>query len=578
MNQLKAIAKQHKGTRLFLVFSSILYALTVILQAYFLVTIVDAVFLQSASFTEIVPYLMGLLCALVARSALSYVNGRAGVKMATKVKQQFRQSLLKKYTRNPLQTSLQGQSGHKVSVFMDAIDEIDSYFSKYVPQVIQTSIVPLFIWIAVSMEHVSTGIIMIITAPFIPLFYIIIGIMTQKKSEEQMDKMALFSGRFLDTLQGLTTLKLFGKSKQQKDVIRQSSLDFRDATMEVLKVAFVSSLMLELISMLSIGIIALEVGIRLVVFESISFYTAFFVLVLAPEFYLSLKDLGTAFHTGRGSMGAATKIQEELEQEEHNVQWGEASVDNAFDSPPHISLDGVGFQYGEEGFALKSICTTIEPYEHVAIVGRSGAGKSTLLYLIAGLLPKTEGEIMVNHQPLSHYKEADWFERISYITQHPYIFAGTIRENIALGSNIAASTEQVERAAHKAGIADLIQSLEQGYDTPIGEGGRGLSGGEKQRIAIARAFLKQPSIVLFDEPTTGLDLYTEQILQQSINELSKNATVISVAHRLHTIRNADKILFLANGELANQGTDAQLMKASTDYANMVSVQQEGVER
>ncbi len=495
--------------------------------------------------------------------------------MASKVKADLRQALLTKFSRNPVQASLKGQSGQKVSVMMDAVDEVDSYFSKYIPQLIQTSIVPIMILVAVFTQHIYTGLIMLITAPFIPLFMIIIGEKTQKKSEEQLDKLAAFSGRFLDTLQGLTTLKLFGRATQQKESIQRSSIGFRDATMEVLKIAFLSSLMLEFISMLSIGLIALEVGLRLVVFQSITFFTAFFVLVLAPEFYLSLKELGSAFHTGRGSMAAAKKITDELAEKEQAVGWGVASLHTGT-TPPAIKLRHLGYSYGEDRFALRNLEVDIPSYSQIAIVGRSGAGKTTLLHVIAGLSAPTEGELIVNDRPLSDYKEDEWFDQLSYISQHPYLFSGTIAENIAIGGKSDASRKEIEEAAEKAGISHMIQSLENGYDTSIGEAGRGLSGGEKQRIALARAFLKRPSVILFDEPTTGLDLHTEQVLQASINELSQSSTVITVAHRLHTIKNADRIIFLANGEMIGTGTHEELIYSVKEYRNMVTVQQGGM--
>lgn len=574
MKELKKIANEHKATKRFLYFSGIMTGAIIIAQAYFFVTIVDRVFLKGHTLTEIIPYLIGLLLVLFARALFTYLNGRAGVKMASKVKRDFRIALLTKFSRNPVQASLKGQSGQKVSVMMDAVDEIDSYFSKYIPQMIQTSIVPIMILIAVFTQHIYTGLIMLVTAPFIPLFMIIFGEKTKKKSEEQLEKLTAFSGRFLDTLQGLTTLKLFGRAKQQKESIQSSSIGFREATMEVLKIAFLSSLMLEFISMLSIGLIALEVGLRLVVFQSVTFFTAFFVLVLAPEFYLSLKELGSAFHTGRGSMAAAKKVTEELEETEKAVEWGEASLASTT-TPPTISLHHTGFRYREDGFALKNIHADIRPYRQIAIVGRSGAGKTTLLHLIAGLVPPTEGELIVDGRPLSDYKENDWFNQLSYISQHPYLFSGTIAENIAIGGKANASRREIEEAAKKAGIIDMIQSLANGFDTVIGEAGRGLSGGEKQRIAIARAFLKRPSVILFDEPTTGLDLHTEQILQASMKELSKSSTVITVAHRLHTIKKADKIMFLENGEMVAQGTHAELIESVPEYRNMVTVQQGG---
>lgn len=574
MAQLKEMAFAQKSRMIQLVIFALFSGLTIIGQAYFIVIIVDRVFLQKQSFQEIVPALIGLLVVLIARASFNYLSGRTGVKMASKVKGDLRQSLLNKFSSNPLQASIKDQSGKKVSVMLDAVDEIDSYFSSYIPQMIQTSIIPIIILITAFTQHIYTGLIILVTAPFIPIFMIIVGGKTKEKSEQQMDKMAAFSGRFLDTLQGLTTLKLFGKADHQKEVIRRSSLDFRDATMEVLKVAFVSTLMMELISMLSIGLIALELSLRLIVFENISFFTAFLMLILAPEFYVALKELGNAFHTGRGSMGAAQKIQDELAKDEQDVMWGENSL-NTSGNPPHIELKMAGFSYGEDAFTLNNISANIRPYEQIAIVGKSGAGKTTLLHVIAGLIPCSDGDIVINGRPRSTFSEKSWFEQLSYISQDPYLFSGTIAENIAIGAKHVATREEIEEAAEKAGIAKLIRSLENGYGTVIGEAGRGLSGGEKQRVAIARAFLKQPSIIVFDEPTTGLDLQTESILQRSIKELGKSSTVITVAHRLHTITNADNIYFLEAGNLLAVGTHDELMKSAATYREMVTLQQGG---
>ncbi len=574
MTDLKTIAKSHRSTRIILILIAVLTGATVIGQAYFFVTIVDRVFLRGHSFQEILPFLGGLLALLAARAALTYWSGVTGVKLAARVKRDFRTALLQKYSNSPVQASLKGQSGQKVSVMMDAVDEIDPYFSRYVPQVIQSSIIPIMILIAAFSQHMNTGLIILVTAPFIPIFMIVVGLKTKKKSEEQMDKLNAFSGTFLDTLQGLTTLKLFGRSAKQQETIENSSLSFRDATMEVLKIAFLSSLMLEFISMLAIGLIALEVGLQLVVFENVTFFTAFFVLVLAPEFYLYLKELGSAFHTGRGSMGAAKKVTDELAEEEAPMEWGDTSLP-AKNGPPSILLKNLGFRYGEKGFAIQDLSVDIPPYTQLALIGRSGAGKSTLLNLIAGLIRPTEGEVLVDGKPLFDYEEKPWFDRVSYISQNPYLFSGTIAENIAIGGKTEATIEEIRDASEKAGILPLIDSLPEGFETKIGEAGRGLSGGEKQRLALARAFLKKPSVILFDEPTTGLDLQTERILQASMKELAETSTVITVAHRLHTIKQADSILLLDAGALIAQGTHEELVEAVPAYREMVSVQQGG---
>ncbi|GEN54968.1 thiol reductant ABC exporter subunit CydD [Halobacillus faecis] len=572
MKHLSRLAFSDRKVFMLLVLTSVLIGATIIGQSYFFVAIVDRIFLGEERFQDILPLLAGLLAVLAGRTLFTWLNGRTGITLASKAKRYYRHSIIEKYARNPVQASLQGQSGRKVSVLMDSVDEIDGYFSSYIPQMIQTMIIPLMILVVVFTQHLYSGLIMVITAPFIPLFMAIIGVMTKKKSEEQMEKLNTFSGKFLDTLQGLTTLKLFGRSKQQKEEIESSSLGFRDATMEVLKVAFVSSLMLEFISMLSIGLIALEIAIRLVVYESVSFFTAFFILILAPEFYLTLKDFGSAFHTGRGASGAANLLTEELEKEEEHIQWGDEKLEG--EHPPVLELNQVSFSY-DEGFAMEGVTATIKPYDQVAIVGKSGSGKSTLLHLLAGLAKPSSGVVALHNRSLFDYEEREWFSRVSYISQHPYLFSGTIAENIAIGGRGNHSTEEIKEAAERAGIAQLIASLEKGYDTPVGEAGRGLSGGEKQRLALARTFLKKPSVILFDEPTTGLDLKTERILQASMEELAKTATIITVAHRLHTIKKADQILLLDRGHLIGNGTHEELLETVKEYRDMVTVQQGG---
>ncbi|GAE06799.1 transport ATP-binding protein CydD [Paenibacillus sp. JCM 10914] len=212
------------------------------------------------------------------------------------------------------------------------------------------------------------------------------------------------------------------------------------------------------------------------------------------------------------------------------------------------------------------------PGEQVAIVGRSGSGKTTLLHLISGLLKPSGGEVHVNGRTLASTEEASWFQQVSYITQHPFIFAGTFAENIAIGTNRAVSRQEMEHAAEQAGLAALITGLAEGYDTVVGEGGRGLSGGEKQRLALARAFLNRPAVILFDEPTVGLDLRTERILQRSIAELAQGVTMITVAHRLHTIQHADRILFMEDGTMIDSGSHEELLERLPQYAEMVNIQ------
>lgn len=575
MKDLKELAFERKKGISLLIVSSVLKGASMIGQAVFFVLVVDGVFIKDKSFGEILPYLYALVAMIIIRSASSYLIGRTGVNMAADVKKQLRMKLIKSFKEDPLLSTAESHSGQKVGLLMDAVDETDGFFSKYIPQLMQTYIIPLLLLVAIVSQNWTTGLILLVTAPFIPVFMAIVGKRTKEKADEKIDQLNRFSGTFLDILQGLTTLRLFGQSDKQKEEIEKSSKNFRDSTMDVLKSAFLSSLTLEYISMLSIGIIALEVGLRLVVFGNLSFFSAFFIMILVPDFFMMLKDFGSAFHSARGSLSAAQLLEEEFSKERTPVLWGETEL--AKDRIPHIRLEDVDFSYNRD-FALEKVSLDIEPGSRIAIIGKSGSGKTTLLHIIAGLLPVEEGRLLIEGKNRGEIDESSWFDHVSYISQSPYLFAGTISENIAIGVNRESSQEEIERVAMKAELAELIGSLPDGYQTQVGEGGRGLSGGEKQRIALARAFLKEPAVVLFDEPTTGLDLKTEQILQQSITELSRYATVITVAHRLHTIRNSDQIVYLENGRVAAAGTHEELASAFEPYRNLLPLQQGGAAR
>ncbi|OMF65401.1 thiol reductant ABC exporter subunit CydD [Paenibacillus sp. FSL R5-0766] len=587
-----------RKNRLLLAVISLALGVAIVSQATLVAEAVQRIFVEKASFSSVM-LLLGLLLAVMAvRSLLSYGNGKVGLHMAARAKTNMRASVLQNLTRASMPSTLSGQTGGKVSVALDAVDEADSYFSQYMPRMMEAAMIPILILVVTFTQHANTGWIMLFTAPFIPLFMILVGLQTKNKSEEKYAQLAEFSGTFLDSLQGLVTLKIFGRAKRQQQEIERSSLGYRDATMGILKIAFTNTFMLESIVMLSIGIVALELAIQLLVFKSMSFHTAFLVLLLVPEFYSLLKNTGTAFHSGRTSMGAIRKVEQMLEEtsvkstqtkpEEGPDQSELTDVDamaqteelrtaraELIPMPPTIELNDVRFQYTPDSFGLETGQISIGPGEQIAIVGKSGSGKTTLLHLIAGLLKPDSGAVLVNGSQLSQHDEAAWFERVSYITQHPYIFAGTFAENIAIGAGRNVSRAEIEQAAEEAGLAGVVAQLEQGLDTFVGEGGRGLSGGEKQRLALARAFLKRPSVILFDEPTVGLDLHTERVLQQSIAALAKTATMITVAHRLYTIQHADNILFMDSGVLVDSGHHEALLARLPQYAEMVDVQRKG---
>lgn len=548
---LKNLLSEHKSKLVLLVALSLFLGGSIILQGISIVEIVNLVFIEKAPFSNTYLFFWLFMIAIIVRLATQFSLGRIGGWLAEKVKGTVRGKLMQHWSHTTMEQHVSFQTGEKVTLLVDTVDQLESYYREYMPQVIKTSVVPLMILIAVFIVHPNSGWIMLITAPFVPITYIIIGMQTKKKSEEQLDALNQFSGKFLDLLQGLQTIRLFGQSKQQEHILAESNEGFMSRTLSVLKIAFASTLFIELIATLGIGIVALEIGFQMIVFKTLTFAPAFFILTLAPEYYNSLKELGAAFHTGRGSLGAADLIAKQLQEEANPIQWGQ----NSLAIQPEISIrDGV-FHY-PNGPTIGPLNFTIQPGQTVAFIGKTGHGKTTILNLLSSLTEFNSGEIYLNNVPRSNYRADDWYAQTSYISQHPYIFAGTLRENICMGLNVLDT--QIHAALKEAQLVDWVNALPNGLDTAIGEGGLGLSGGEKQRVAIARAFLKEPAIVFFDEPTAGLDVVTEQLLVASIKKLRANATIILAAHQYESIRFADVIYIVEDGQIVSSGTPATL--------------------
>lgn len=385
-----------RKNRLLLAIISLALGVAIVSQATLVAEAVQRIFVEKASFSSVVLLLVLLLVVMAVRSLLSYGNGKVGLHMAARAKTNMRASVLQNLTRASMPSTLSGQTGGKVSVALDAVDEADSYFSQYMPRMMEAAMIPILILVVTFTQHANTGWIMLFTAPFIPLFMILVGLQTKNKSEEKYAQLAEFSGTFLDSLQGLVTLKIFGRAKRQQQEIERSSLGYRDATMGILKIAFTNTFMLESIVMLSIGIVALELAIQLLVFKSMSFHTAFLVLLLVPEFYSLLKNTGTAFHSGRTSMGAIRKVEQMLE--ETNIKSTQTEPEDGSDQseltdvdaiakteelrtaraelipmPPTIELDHLRFQYTPDSFGLETGQISIGPGEQIAIVGKSGS-------------------------------------------------------------------------------------------------------------------------------------------------------------------------------------------------------------
>ncbi|HEG8982747.1 TPA: ABC transporter ATP-binding protein/permease [Staphylococcus aureus] len=468
-----------------------------------------------------------LLGVLLLRATVQFLNQWLGDTLAFKVKHMLRQRVIYKNNGHPI--------GEQMTILTENIDGLAPFYKSYLPQVFKSMMVPLIIIIAMFFIHFNTALIMLITAPFIPLFYIIFGLKTRDESKDQMTYLNQFSQRFLNIAKGLVTLKLFNRTEQTEKHIYDDSTQFRTLTMRILRSAFLSGLMLEFISMLGIGLVALEATLNLVVFHNIDFKTAAIAIILAPEFYNAIKDLGQAFHTGKQSEGASDVVFEFLEQPNNNNEFLLKYEEN---QKPFIQLTDISFRYDDsDRLVLNDLNLEIFKGDQIALVGPSGAGKSTLTHLIAGVYQPTIGTISINQRDLN----------IGILSQQPYIFSASIKENITMFKDIENNT--VEEVLDEVGLLDKVQSFTQGINTIIGEGGEMLSGGQTRRIELCRLLVMKPDLVIFDEPATGLDIQTEHMIQNVLFQHFKDTTMIVIAHRDNTIRHLQRRLYIENGRL-----------------------------
>jgi ATP-binding cassette subfamily C protein CydCD len=386
----------------------------------------------------------------------------------------------------------------------------------------------------------------------IPIFMYLIGSVAEALTRKQWIGLSRMTSYFLDVLQGLTTLKTLGRSRDQIQVIKKVSERYRQLTMGVLKVTFLSALVLELVATLGTAIVAVEIGIRLL-YGKLAFEQAFFILLLAPEFYLPLRLLGTRFHAGMAGVEAAKRIYGILDlPAAENAQHANTSlrIQERNNTPPHIIFKNVGFAYSNNPAALDNVCIDIPPGEMTALIGQSGAGKTTLSWLLLRFLQPQRGEIIVDGKSLSEIPLKLWYENLSWVPQNPYLFDDTISANIKLAKPDAAHSE-IEQAARLAHADEFIQGLPLGYETFIGERGVRLSAGQAQRIALARAFLKDAPLLILDEATSHLDPETDARLQDSFQCLIQNRTVLVIAHHRNTLAKADQVIKLSHGRVEN---------------------------
>ena len=539
--------------------------LALIAQAWLLAQTLNAVLFKQASLSEVWPWLGGLLLLFLLRAALLWLSEQVAFQAATQVKLAVRQQLYAKVQRLGAAWLTNERSGDVVNSLSDGVEALEAYYARYTPAMLLMALVPLSILAVVFYFDVWSGLIMLLTAPLIPFFMILIGKGTEKRNQQQWRQLARMSAHFLDVIQGLTTLKLFNASQRETHVIAEVSEQYRQSTMSVLRVAFLSSFALEFLSTVSIALVAVFIGFRLF-WGEMNFLSGFFVLLLTPEFYLPLRNMGTQYHARLQAIGAAERMVEILETPETATPPKENL--QALPALFPLQFKQVDVVYNDGRQALNGFDLTIKAGQSIALIGASGAGKTTVLNLLLGFIQPTQGQILLGETDLATVPLAQWREQIAWLPQQAHLFPGSVADNIRLGS-AQTSLAAVQQAAQQAYAHDFIQALPHGYDTLIGEGGQGLSGGQIQRIALARVFLKDAPLVILDEATAHLDQQSEQWIQQAIQTLAQTRTVIMIAHRLHTIEQADLIVLMQQGQVVATGTHAQLVNSSAAYQQML---------
>jgi ATP-binding cassette, subfamily C, bacterial CydD len=490
---------------------------------------------RGAGLTSMRGTILLLAVVLISRAVAAFGGEAAALRASAAVKSQLRRGLIAKALRLGPAWLTGQQAGEITTLATKGLDALDPYFARYLPQLLLACLVPVAVLARVTAADWISGLVIAVTLPLIPVFAVLVGLHTKARTQRQWRLLAALGGHFLDVIEGLPTLKIFGRARAQAEVIRKVTDEHRSATMAALRIAFLSALVLELAAAVATALVAVEVGLRLLA-GHMSYETALLVLLLTPEAYLPLRNVGAQFHASAEGTAAATQAFGILD-----VPDPPAPVDRVVAARPArtdlsaqpIELAGVSLRYaGRDNPALSGVSVTISPGQHIAVTGPSGAGKSSLLGLLLRFAEPTAGQITAGGVAISDIPVSDWRRQIAWVPQAPYLFAGTIAENIALGMP-AAPAAAIRRAAALAGAEPFITALANGFDTRLGERALALSAGQRQRIALARAFLRDAPLVLLDEPTAHLDPATAVQIMATIETLMAGRTVLLVTHGEH---------------------------------------------
>jgi len=521
-------------------------AALMILQYSLLATAIDRAVSGGADLATLWPWLGWVPPIILARAALSWAAEAVALNAGAAIRRTVRAELAEKlFALGPVR--LGGESAGAVSALLvDGIEALESYYTRFLPAMRNAVLIPLALLAVVMPLDGVSGLILLLTAPLIPLFMALIGSGAERLNRRQWARLARMGAHFLEMVQGLTTLKLFNASKREAETVARIADEYRLATMAVLRVAFLSALALEFFATLGIALVAVLIGFRLLGGE-IGFERGLFILLLAPEFYGPLRTLGAQYHARMEALGTAGALAEMLDRP---VPPPPASVAGfSLTHAPEIVFRAVHLDYGGGRIGLDGADFTLEAGRITALIGPSGAGKSTAVNLLLGFAVPTGGAILIDGQDLSEIDPQIWRRHIAWVPQRPHLFQGSIADNIRLGQP-EADAAAVIAAARAVGADEFIAGLPDAYDTRLGEDGAGLSGGQVRLVALARAALRDAPLLILDEPSASLDTESEGALTRALPALARGRTVLVIAHRPATIVAADRIVRFELGRVA----------------------------
>lgn len=551
LSWLKQHAKKYQSNLRASILTGFILTLFMIAQAALLATIIQKIIIEQVNFSEVLIYFLLLIVILLARAILIYFREKINFALGRKVRNQIRQDLINQFEALGPAYLNQSTTGALSTLVIEQVDNLQDFFARYLPQMRLASMAPIIICIAILPFNWAAAAILFCTAPLIPIFMILVGMGAADINRRHFKALAYLSGHFLDRLKGLSTIRLFNQGEKQANEIKKASEDFRVKTMQVLKMAFLSSAVLEFFASISIAVVAVYFGFSyLGEFDfgsysgSVTLFAGFFALILAPEFFQPLRDLGTYYHAKAEAIAAADNIETFLTQKSAKQQFDNATATIDFnDSLQTIEADNLIVLSSENKPIVGPLSFTLKAPFKLALIGTSGEGKTSLMQVLLGFLPY-QGSLKINGIEFNQLTLSSWQKQISWIGQNPYLINGSIRENILLG-NPNATDQQLASVISQAQLAEVIAKLPNGLDTQVGEDAIRLSVGQAQRIALARAMLKPCQLLILDEPTASLDKQTVQNLEH--HNIATNS--ITITHQNEDLHSYDSIWQLSKGLL-----------------------------